>query len=126
MLATAFARLPIMSALKLCVLSSEILPYAKTGGLADVSGALVQNLRRLGYEVLAFMPLYSAVRAAHPELQPVLGVQHIPLVIGDREYRFSLQTASFPGTDIPMYFIDCPELSGRAAFYSLDPDVYQR
>ena len=29
-----------MSALKLCVLSSEILPYAKTGGLADVLGAL--------------------------------------------------------------------------------------
>jgi starch synthase len=115
-----------MSALKLCVLSSEILPYAKTGGLADVSGALIQNLRRLGHSVLAFMPLYSAVRAAHPELQPVLGVQQVPLAIGEREYRFSLQTASFPGTDIPMYFIDCPELYGRAAFYSLEPDEHRR
>ena len=115
-----------MSALKLCVLSSEILPYAKTGGLADVAGALVQNLRRLGHEVLAFMPLYSTVRAAHPELQPVLGVQQVPVAIGEREYRFSLQTASFPGTDIPMYFIDCPELYGRAAFYSLDPDEHRR
>ena len=115
-----------MSALKLCVLSSEILPYAKTGGLADVSGALVQNLRRLGHEVLAFMPLYSTVRAAHPELQPVLGVQQVPVAIGEREYRFSLQTASFPGTDIPMYFIDCPELYGRAAFYSLDADEHRR
>ena len=51
-----------MAALKLCILSSEILPYAKTGGLADVAGALVRNLRALGHEVRAFMPLYPAVR----------------------------------------------------------------
>jgi starch synthase len=116
----------VMAALKLCLLSSEILPYAKTGGLADVAGALIQNLRLLGHEVHAFMPLYSAVRAAHPELQPVLGVQQLPLTIGDAEYRFSLQTASFPGTDVAMYFIDCPELYGRAGFYTGDPDEHRR
>jgi starch synthase len=115
-----------MSALKLCVLSSEILPYAKTGGLADVVGALVQNLRLLGHEVHAFMPLYSAVRAAHPELQPVAGVQHIPMAIGDTEYRFSLQTANFPGTDIPTYFVDCPALYDRSYFYTFDPDEHRR
>ena len=115
-----------MSALKLCILSSEILPYAKTGGLADVAGALVQNLRLLGHEVHAFMPLYSAVRSAHPELQPVLGAQQIPLVIGDTEYRFSLQTASFPGTDISTYFIDCPQLYDRAHLYTEDPDEHRR
>jgi starch synthase len=115
-----------MSALKLCVLSSEILPYAKTGGLADVAGALVQNLRLLGHQVYAFMPLYSAVRAAYPELKPVLGVQQIPMVIGDTEYRFSLRTASFPGTDIAMYFIDCPALYARARLYTEDPDEHRR
>jgi starch synthase len=115
-----------MSALKLCVLSSEILPYAKTGGLADVTGALVQNLRLLGHHVYAFMPLYSAVRAAHPELQPVLGGQQIPMTIGTTEFRFSLQTASFPGTDIAMYFIDCPAVYDRAAFYTTDPDEHRR
>jgi starch synthase len=115
-----------MAALKLCILSSEILPYAKTGGLADVAGALIQNLRMLGHDVHAFMPLYSAVRAAHPELQPVLGVQQLPLTIGDTDYRFSLQTASFPGTDVPMYFIDCPELYDRASFYTGDPDEHRR
>ena len=115
-----------MSALKLCVLSSEILPYAKTGGLADVSGALVQNLRLKGHEVHAFMPLYSAVRTAHPELQPVLGAQQIPLSIGGTEYRFSVQTASFPGTDVATYFIDCPDLYDRPDFYTTDPDEHRR
>jgi starch synthase len=116
----------IMAALKLCILSSEILPYAKTGGLADVAGALIQNLRTLGHEVHAFMPLYASVRAAHPELQPVLGVQLLPLVIGGTQYRFSLQTASFPGTDAAMYFIDCPELYDRASLYTGDPDEHRR
>jgi starch synthase len=115
-----------MSALKLCVLSSEILPYAKTGGLADVAGALVQNLRLLGHEVHAFMPLYASVRSAHPELQPVLGVQQVPLTVGSTEYRFSLLTASFPGTDVAVYFIDCPVLYDRAGFYTTDPDEHRR
>lgn len=115
-----------MAALKLCVLSSEILPYAKTGGLADVAGALVRNLRLLGHEVSAFMPLYSAVRASHPELRPVPGAEEIPLDLGDAQYRFSLQTALLPGTDIATYFIDCPALYGRAGFYTADPDEHRR
>jgi starch synthase len=115
-----------MADLKLCILSSEIFPYAKTGGLADVAGALVQNLRLLGHEVHAFMPLYATVRAAHPELQPVLGAQQIPLTIGNAEYRFSLQTASFPDTDVAMYFIDCPELYDRGSFYTVDADEHRR
>jgi starch synthase len=115
-----------MPALKLCVLSSEILPYAKTGGLADVAGALVRNLRLLGHEVHAFMPLYSQVRAAHPELRPHSGVQRVPLTIGQTEYRFSLQIAAFPGTDVAMHFIDCPELYDRAGFYTNDPDEHRR
>jgi starch synthase len=113
-----------MSALKLCVLSSEILPYAKTGGLADVAGALIQNLRALGHEVHAFMPLYSAVRAAHPALRPVGGFPQL-LTVGD-QYRFSLLTATYPGSDVAVYFVDCPALFDRPRFYTSDPDEHRR
>jgi starch synthase len=102
------------------------LPYAKTGGLADVAGAYIRNLNRLGHEVCGFMPLYAPVRTAHPELQPVLGAQHLPLGVGGTEYRFSVLTASFPGTDAAMYFIDCPALYDRAGFYTADPDEHRR
>jgi starch synthase len=115
-----------MTAMKLCVLSSEILPYAKTGGLADVAGALVQNLRLLGHEVCAFMPLYPAVRSAHPELRPVSAAQQMAQEIGGTEYRYSLQTAAFPGTDIAIYFIDCPALFDGRGFYTFDPDEHRR
>ena len=102
------------------------MPYAKTGGLADVAGALVRNLRLAGHEVHAFMPLYAAVRRSHPELQPVASVQGVPLTIGDTEYSFSLQWANFPGTDIVVYFVDCPALFDRAGLYTNDPDEHRR
>ena len=115
-----------MPALKLCVLSSEILPYAKTGGLADVAAALVKNLRVLGHDVYAFMPLYPGVRAAHPELQPLLGAQQISMAIGGTEYRFSVRTASLRGTALATYFIDCPALYDRPSLYTTDPDEHRR
>jgi starch synthase len=115
-----------MTALKLCILSSEIVPYAKTGGLADVSGALVRNLAAIGHNVRAFMPLYPVVRREHPELRPVAGVQRVALAIGDAEYGFSLLTANYPGTQAPMYFVDCPALFDRASLYTNDPDEHRR
>jgi starch synthase len=115
-----------MVPLKLCILSSEIMPYAKTGGLADVAGALIQELKQRGHDVRAFMPLYASVRHSHPELQPVLGLQNIGITIGTTDYSFSIRTASFPGTDIAMYFVDCPALFDRQAFYTFDPDEYRR
>jgi starch synthase len=115
-----------MAALKLCILSSEIVPYAKTGGLADVAGALVRNLASLGHDVRAFMPLYPIVRRNHPDLKPVLGAQRISLSIGNTEYWFSLLSATYPKSDAPVYFIDCPALFDREQLYTFDPDEHRR
>jgi len=49
--------------LKVLFAASEIVPYAKTGGLADVVGALPKALMRLGCEVAIVMPKYRAVTA---------------------------------------------------------------
>ena len=115
-----------MPALKLCVLSSEIVPFAKTGGLADVVGALTRNLRIAGHEVRAFMPLYSSVKRNFPNLDPVPTVQDVPLTIGAAQYAFSLRTTRYPGTDAIVYFIDCPALFDRAALYTFDADEHRR
>ena len=49
--------------LKVLFLSPEAVPFAKTGGLADVAGALPNALRHLGVEVEVMLPLYRVVRA---------------------------------------------------------------
>lgn len=48
--------------MKIAFFSSEVFPFAKTGGLADVAGALPKALSELGAEVKVFMPLYKNIR----------------------------------------------------------------
>jgi starch synthase len=48
-----------MFSMKICYVSPEVVPFAKTGGLADVAGALPKALAKLGNIVKVFMPLYS-------------------------------------------------------------------
>ena len=47
--------------MKAAFFSSEVFPFAKTGGLADVAGALPLALGKLGVEVKVFMPLYKGI-----------------------------------------------------------------
>jgi starch synthase len=115
-----------MSPLKLCILSSEIVPYAKTGGLADVVGALARSLGAAGHDVRAFMPLYPIVRLNHPELRPHPAIQQMALTIGGTAYAFSLHALSTPGTGLIMYFVDCPALFDRPALYTNDSDEHRR
>jgi starch synthase len=115
-----------MAPLKVCMLSSEIMPLAKTGGLSDVVGALIRELAHLGHEVRAFMPLYASVRRANPDTQPVQGLQNVGLTVGSRVYAFSVRTMPLPATSIPVYLIDCPELFDRPSIYTLDPDEHRR
>jgi starch synthase len=115
-----------MAPLKICILSSEIMPFAKTGGLSDVVGALVREFANLGHEIRAFMPLYASVRRAHPNTKPVMGLQNVGLTVGKRMYAFSVRTVGMPTTNIPVYLIDCPELFDRPSIYTTDPDEHRR
>lgn len=47
--------------MRILITSSEIAPFAKTGGLADVSGALPKALKKLGHDVAVMMPLYRGI-----------------------------------------------------------------
>ncbi|HEX4152494.1 MAG TPA: glycogen synthase [Steroidobacteraceae bacterium] len=115
-----------MEPLKVCIVSAEIMPFAKTGGLSDVVGALLREFAQLGHDVRAFMPLYASVRKEYPAMGAVLGVQNVGLTIGNRRYAFSLRTADLPGTKIAVHFIDCPELFDRPWIYTRDPDEHRR
>jgi len=115
-----------MTPLKLSLLSSEIMPYAKTGGLADVTGALLPELRQLGHDVRAFMPLYGQVRHSHPDLLAVPELQDLAIGIGATRYAYSVRTGHYPGTTIPVYFIDCPALFDRPSLYTFDADEHRR
>ncbi len=57
--------------MKIVFMMSEAVPFAKTGGLADVCGALPLELENLGHEVVMFLPYYQAVRSSGAVLRPL-------------------------------------------------------
>ena len=115
-----------MPPLKICLLSAEMVPFAKTGGLADVAGALAREFARRGHDVRPFLPLYRAVRGAGWRFAEVPEAAQVPVSLGGIRYEFSLRTAALPGTDVPAYFIDCPAMFDRRSYYTEDADEYRR
>lgn len=111
---------------RVCFVTAEYTPLAKTGGLADVSAALTRYLHRRGDDVRVFLPLYRSIAGQRLELQPVAPLQDLPLAIGAREYRYSVSTGAAPGSDLQLHFVDCPELYDRPAVYTTDADEHVR
>ena len=69
--------------MRVLIASSEIVPFAKTGGLADVTGALAKALRRIGVEADCVLPLYRSVDRSRFPLTPAGASVRVPL--GHRE-----------------------------------------
>jgi starch synthase len=55
--------------MRIAVCASEVVPFAKTGGLADVAGALPLALEKAGESVIVIMPGYKAIRNAKIEIK---------------------------------------------------------
>ena len=112
--------------LRVCFLTAEMTPFAKAGGLSDVSGALVKYLHAAGHDIRLFLPGHGSIKRSGLEIYPVDFLQDVPLAIGARSYRYSVQTARIPDTQIFVYLIDCPALFGGPAIYTADPNEYRR
>jgi len=101
--------------MKIAFAASESAPLAKTGGLADVVGALPRELVKLGHEVAVFLPFYARIRS-HIESEPNYAVRSITIPF--RFYnRFVGVVDGGKRDGVQYYFIDCPELFDRKELY---------
>lgn len=101
--------------MKIVFAASECVPYAKTGGLADVVGALAPEMVKLGHGVTVYLPLYPRVRA---HIQGELKYAVRSITIPFQHYN------RFPGIvdggkreGVQFYFVDCPEMFSRPELY---------
>ncbi len=113
-------------ALKILVVSSEITPFAKTGGLADVAAAISRYLGREGHDVRLMMPLYRRVSEGGWALEPHEHLRDVQLEFGGRSFAFSVKTAALPDSDVRVMLLDCPELYDRDGPYTSDADEHLR
>ena len=110
----------------ICLLASEATPFAKTGGLADVAGALTKHLHANGHDVRLFLPLYAQVDRAAFGIAPVQGLQDLPLEFGPHRLRFSLHATALPRSGARVWFVDIPGMFARQTLYTDDPDEHLR
>jgi starch synthase len=98
------------------IIGSEAVPFAKTGGLADVLGSLPPALARLGWEVTLALPRYRGVSAGSL-------VDSFPVAVGGY-----VREVGFIEADLPhgarALLVDCPDLFDREALYGVDSTEY--
>ena len=107
--------------LNIAVISSEVSPFSKSGGLADVAHSLPKHLQRLGHEVCVVTPYYKFVA------QQSLSLTHVGdsvVHIGRRQYPFRVyRTVLSEQSKVPVYFIAQDDLfSGRDKLYVYPDD----
>ena len=108
--------------LNILFISPEVEPFSKTGGLADVAGALPKALRALGHDVRVLTPKYRGVEGKAARLKVAVPSLHVP--IGDRRVEGALQESVMAGS-IPVYFLEQDHYYDRDALYTTPQGDYE-
>src|SRR5260370_19220058 len=99
--------------------ASECVPFSKTGGLADVVGALPRALVSLGHQVTVYLPRYRQTRLT----EPATVVRSITIPFDDK-YRFASIVAGGSQAGVRFYFVEYPEFFDRDALYGTPAGDY--
>ena len=102
--------------------TSEAVPFAKTGGLADVCGALPIELARLGHQPAVILPAYRKSRYCGQPIEP-LGIDFI-VPIGSKMVTGHLLQSAMPGGDVPVYLVQQDQYFDRDELYGVDGKDY--
>ena len=103
--------------MRVAILSSEVVPFAKTGGLADVAGALPKALAKHGVDARVILPLYQQIDRS---LLNDSVIEDVPV-----QWRGQVRPVRFYQSDAagaPAYFVDSPEFFAKPAIYGYSND----
>ncbi len=110
--------------MRILFVASEVVPFAKTGGLADVAGALPVALAAMGHDVRVVMPAYQQVTTAGHRPEPsTLGEDDLPLGTWSAHIRYLVDELD---GGVPVYLVDHPPSYHRDALYTDDSDEHTR
>ncbi len=115
--------MPPVKKLKILFVTSEVVPFVKVGGLADVSSALPQKLQELGHQVRIVVPKYGAIDERKFKIHEVVRLKDLSTNIGEKEVLFSLRSSFLVGKKarVQIYFLDNEEYFGNRHSLYKDP-----
>jgi starch synthase len=108
--------------LRVLLVSSEVSPYAKTGGLGDVAAALPRALRALGHDVRILMPRYRGVERHASAIRTVVPRLEVP--VGDQRVESALLVTE-TSAGVPVYFLEQDHYFDRDGLYGTGDGDYE-
>lgn len=109
--------------LKILMMAAEMVPFAKTGGLADVTGALPKAIKSYGHDVRMAMPRYGRIDPERFNLSEILPPYPAPMDDRTEEARLMQSTVPSAGGEIPIYMVDNQHYYDRDGIYMYDDDA---
>lgn len=106
--------------LKVLFVVSEVAPFSKTGGLADVAGALPIALAKRGIDVRVVMPLYAGMD--WHALERLEGTVSVPMYYGTA--HAGVRMGRLPGSQVPVYFLEYNRFFDRPHIYGPPGQAY--
>ncbi|MCL2779269.1 MAG: glycogen synthase [Polyangiaceae bacterium] len=100
--------------MEILFVTTELAPYIKVGGLADVSAALPKTLKALGHKVTIVMPRFAAFEQSGLLMARRLTSLHLEL--GDKSYDVTVFDGRL-SSQVDLVLIDAPDLFGRQGVY---------
>lgn len=107
--------------MKVAIITSEAVPYSKTGGLADVTGTLFKEYKRLGIEAYLFLPLYKKTYAEFQNFIEKTNIQ-FDISVGGILRNCTLYMLK---KDKNVYFLRNDDLFGRDELYGTSTGDYE-
>jgi starch synthase len=101
----------VRSYVKILMVATEAVPYAKVGGVADVIGSLPKALAALGHKVCIFLPRYGTIDPTRWKLQHTGIIR--TLSIAGFQSKVSLWQTTLPDAPVTVYLLDNEEFFGR-------------
>jgi starch synthase len=97
--------------------TSEAVPFAKTGGLADVLGALPRELARLGHHPVVMLPAYRHAKQCGQPIEPT-GIK-FSIPIGNKQVEGRLLKSTLPDSQVPVYLVEQDDYFDRDELYQV-------
>lgn len=113
--------------MKILLTASEAVPFAKTGGLADVASALSRALSKQGHEVVLILPHYPQLmpRGAQSRFKIKPAGDSFVASVGPRETRGHFLKATLPESDVKVILVDQPDYYDRPSPYVYENIPYE-
>ncbi len=104
--------------LSILMVSAEVHPLAKVGGLADVMGALPRALAEAGHDVKIALPFYKKIKDGGAKTSPIREAGEFDIPLGDSTATARAYSTKLPGTKVEVLLIENDRFFGRDGIYS--------